>query len=150
MGWISGTRAMARVCSSTPQLPLLRHRSLFTYASELRTEIYQNIPSGLDLHLSFLSLPPRCWLHHLLDSRLAFACKLAGSLLLLLKTSPFHSLLHPYTKSPAPLCCFVCSNVFPLRSRHQNGYLNLPLLPYSSSFRLNYYYATTPSSKCQG
>ena len=126
-----------------------------TLVSALRTEIYQNIPSGLDLRLSFLSLPPCCWLHHhLLDSRLAFACKLAGSLLLLLK-HPL-SLTRSLARSQSSLltatssrCCFGCSNVLPPRSRHQNGYVNLPLLPYSSSSWLNDYYATTPSSKCQ-
>lgn len=39
------------------QFPLLRHRSLFTYASALHAEIYHNIPSGLSLPPSSLSSP---------------------------------------------------------------------------------------------
>lgn len=83
-------------------------------------------PRALAFRLFFLSLPPRCWSHRLLDSRLAFACKLVGSVLLLLKTSPFHSLLHPYTKPPALVATSSAVMSFLCAPGTKNGYLNLP------------------------
>ena len=105
------------------QHPLLRHRSLFTYASASHT----NIPSGLELPpSSFSSSTP-------LVSSLGSHCLQSGDSLLLLLEHPFHSLArsltltHSLTHSlttTSSRCCFVCSNVLPPRSRHQNRYVN--------------------------